>query len=293
MKAALFPGQGSQFIGMGKDLYESNSDAKSLIDFARDILDFDIVNVMHTGPEEDLKQTNVTQPAVFIHSLAALKANAGSIIFDAVAGHSLGEISALVAAECISFEQGLLLVKERAESMQAACEKTEGTMAAILGLEDQIVEEVCQNIDATVVAANYNCPGQLVISGSLAGIEQAVAQLKEKGARRALVLNVRGAFHSELMQPAGERLAAQIEKTEFVKPKVPIYQNVTSQAHTDPAEIKKNLLIQLTSPVKWTQSMQQMIADGVDSFVELGGNGKTLTGFVRRISKEFETEAFV
>jgi len=293
MKAALFPGQGSQFIGMGKDLYDSNEHAKILFESAKDILGFDIVDVMHNGPEDQLKQTNVTQPAVFLHSLVALKSNAAEISFDVVAGHSLGEISALVAAECISFEQGLLLVKERAESMQEACEKTEGTMAAILGLEDEVVEGVCDGINAIVVAANYNCPGQLVISGSLAGIEKAVEQLKEKGARRALVLNVRGAFHSELMQPASERLAAQIENTDFLKPKVPIYQNVTSKAHTDPIEIKKNLLIQLTSPVKWSQSMKQMIADGVNSFVELGGNGKTLNGFVRRISKEFETSAFV
>ena len=292
MKAALFPGQGSQFIGMGLALYNDKPQAKGIFEKANDIIGFDLTQIMHEGPEESLKQTNITQPAVFVHSLAALEANRDAISFDAVAGHSLGEISALVAAECISFEQGLLLVKERADSMQDACEKTEGTMAAILGLEDWVVEKVCEEISEVVVAANYNCPGQLVISGSISGVEQAVEQLKEKGARRALILNVRGAFHSELMKPAGDRLKAQIEKTQFSAPKVPIYQNVTATAHTDPEVIKENLLVQLTSPVKWTQSMQAMIDNGINSFTEFGGNGKTLTGFVRRISKEYETASF-
>ena len=292
MKAALFPGQGSQFIGMGLDLYNDNPEAKAMFNKANDLLGFDLTQIMHEGPEESLKQTNITQPAVFVHSLSALVANKDSIHFDAVAGHSLGEISALVAAECISFDQGLLLVKERADSMQDACEKTEGTMAAILGLEDELVEKVCNSISEVVVAANYNCPGQLVISGSISGVEQAVEELKEKGARRALILNVRGAFHSELMKPAADRLQAQIEKTEFKTPQVPVYQNVTAKAHTDPEVIKNNLLVQLTSPVKWTHSMQAMIDNGINSFIELGGNGKTLTGFVRRISKEFETASF-
>lgn len=293
MKAALFPGQGSQFIGMGQDLFNQSQTAKDIFGKANEILGFDLVKVMHEGPEESLKQTNVTQPAVFVHSIAAFMTNKEAIDFAAVAGHSLGELSALVAAECISFEDGLLLVKERAESMQEACEKTEGTMAAILGLEDEIVEAVCTGISDVVVAANYNCPGQLVISGSIGGVEKAVEQLKEKGARRALLLNVGGAFHSELMAPAGERLQAQIEKTQFSKPIVPIYQNVTADAHTDPADIKTNLLVQLTSPVKWTQTMNSMIDDGINSFVELGGNGKTLSGFIRRISRDFETTSFV
>ena len=293
MKAALFPGQGSQFVGMGKELLDISISAKAIVEQAGEILGFDLMALMLEGPEEKLKQTNVTQPAVFTHSIAALTANRDSIDFQAVAGHSLGEITALVAANCISFEEGLVLVKERAESMQKACESTEGTMAAILGLDDEVVESVCNSTIEEVVAANYNCPGQLVISGSLAGITNAVEILKEKGARRAVVLNVGGAFHSPLMQPAADRLAAQIAKTNFKTPEVPIYQNVTGKAHTDPEEIKANLLAQLTAPVKWTQIMQQMIADGVDSFVELGGNGKTLTGFVRRISREFETKAFV
>ncbi len=293
MKAALFPGQGSQFVGMGKELLDISISAKAIVEQAGDILGFDLKTLMLEGPEEKLKQTNVTQPAVFTHSIAALTANRDSIEFQAVAGHSLGEITALVAANCINFEQGLLLVKERAESMQEACETTEGTMAAILGLEDNIVESVCDSISDVVVAANYNCPGQLVISGSLSGITNAVETLKEKGARRAVILNVGGAFHSPLMQPAADRLAAQIAKTSFNVPEVPVYQNVTGRAHTDPEEIKTNLLAQLTAPVKWTQIMQQMIADGADSFIELGGNGKTLTGFLRRISRDFETKAFV
>lgn len=293
MKAALFPGQGSQFIGMGLHLYNEQSQAKEIFERANDILGFDLTTIMHEGPEESLKQTNITQPAVFVHSIAAFESNKDAINFNAVAGHSLGELSALVAAECISFEEGLLLVKERAESMQEACQKTEGTMAAILGLEDEVVESVCTNITEVVVAANYNCPGQLVISGSIEGVEKAVELLKEKGARRALILNVGGAFHSELMAPAGERLQAQIEKTQFLIPTVPVYQNVTAEAHTDPDVIKTNLLIQLTSPVKWTQTMKNMIDNGINSFVELGGNGKTLSGFVRRVSKELETSSFV
>jgi len=292
-KAVLFPGQGSQFVGMGKELFDISITAKRLAEQANDVLGFDILTMMLEGPEEQLKQTNVTQPAVFIHSLSALKANEERIDFQAVAGHSLGEISALVASDCISFEEGLLLVKERAESMQSACEQTEGTMAAILGLDDNIVEDVCSSIDEVVVSANYNCPGQLVISGSVSGIDSAVAELKEKGARRALVLNVGGAFHSPLMKPAADRLATQIEKTSFQVPKVPIYQNVTGQAHTDPAEIKNNVLKQLTAPVKWTQIMQQMIADGFGDFVELGGNGKTLAGFLKRIDRNLPVQAYV
>ena len=253
MKAALFPGQGSQFVGMGKELLDISISAKAIVEQAGEILGFDLMALMLEGPEEKLKQTNVTQPAVFVHSIAALTANRNTIDFQAVAGHSLGEITALVAANCISFEEGLTLVKERAGSMQEACESTEGTMAAILGLEDEVVESVCASMTEEVVAANYNCPGQLVISGSLAGITNAVEVLKEKGARRAVVLNVGGAFHSPLMQPAADRLAAQIAKTNFKTPEVPIYQNVTGKAHTDPEEIKGNLLAQLTAPVKWTQ----------------------------------------
>lgn len=292
-KAVLFPGQGSQFVGMGKELFDISITAKGLAETANDVLGFDILKMMLEGPEEDLKQTNVTQPAVFIHSLSALKVNEERFDFQAVAGHSLGEISALVAAECISFEEGLLLVKERAESMQAACEQTKGTMAAILGLDDAVVEEVCASIEDVVVAANYNCPGQLVISGTLSGIDAAVAELKEKGARRALVLNVGGAFHSPLMQPAADRLAAQIEKTTFSVPVTPIYQNVTGKAHSDPDTIKKNLLAQLTAPVKWTQIMKQMIADDFGEFIELGGNGKTLAGFLKRIDRKLPVQAFV
>jgi [acyl-carrier-protein] S-malonyltransferase len=292
-KAVLFPGQGSQFVGMGKELFDISITAKGLAEQANDVLGYDILKMMLEGPEEALKQTNVTQPAVFIHSLSALKANEERIDFQAVAGHSLGEITALVAADCISFEQGLLLVKERAESMQAACEQTEGTMAAILGLDDAVVESVCSSIEDVVVAANYNCPGQLVISGSIAGINAAVDQLKEKGARRALILNVGGAFHSPLMKPAADRLAAQIEKTTFSIPNVPVYQNVSAQAHIDPTTIKDNVLAQLTAPVKWTQIMEQMIADDFAEFVELGGNGKTLAGFLKRIDRKLPVESFV
>jgi len=293
MKAALFPGQGSQFIGMGADLASKNERANQLFHQANDILGFDILSIMLNGPEEKLKQTNITQPAVFIHSLAALAANRSEIEYDYVAGHSLGELSALVAAECISFGEGLLLVKERAESMHYACEKQPGTMAAILGLDNGKVEEVCAEIDGIVVAANYNCPGQLVISGEVKAVKSATDMLKAAGAKRAVLLNVGGAFHSELMRPAQDRLAQQIEKTTFHEPLKSIYQNVSAQAESEADKIKKNLLKQLTSPVRWTQTIQQMVADGIDSFVEIGGNGKTLSSFVRRVSKDLSVESYI
>jgi len=292
MKAALFPGQGSQFIGMGADLASKNERANKLFHQANEILGYDILSIMMNGPEEKLKQTNITQPAVFIHSLAALAANRDQIEYDFVAGHSLGELTALVAAECISFEEGLLLVKERAESMQYACELQKGTMAAILGLEDSQVEETCSTIDGVVVAANYNCPGQLVISGEVSAVEAAAEALKSAGAKRAVLLNVGGAFHSELMRPAQDRLAKQIEKTTFSEPLKSVYQNVSAQAESEAEDIKANLLKQLTSPVRWTQTMNQMVADGIDSFVEIGGNGKTLSSFVRRVSRDLEIESY-
>jgi len=291
MKAYLFPGQGAQFVGIGKDLYESNEQAKTLFEQANDILGYRISDVMFEGTDEDLKQTKITQPAIFIHSIIKARLAGDAFKPDAVAGHSLGEFSALTAANAISFEEGLSLVQQRALAMQEACEAVEGTMAAILGLEDAIVEKACADIDEVVVPANYNCPGQLVISGSVPGINAAVAALTEAGARRAIVLQVGGAFHSPLMEPAKVKLQAAIEKTNFNAPICPIYQNTTASAVTDPEEIQMNLIEQLTSPVRWTQTMLNMIDAKIDSFVEVGGNGKVLRGFVRKVDRSLPAEA--
>ena len=284
MKAYVFPGQGAQFTGMGKDLYDNSTVAKELFEKANQILGFDITKIMFEGSAEELKETKVTQPAVFLHSV--IMAKVLDIKPDMVAGHSLGELSALVASNTVSFEDGLSLVSKRAMAMQNACEMNPSTMAAVIGLADEKVEEICASIEGeVVVAANYNCPGQLVISGSNAGIEKACELMKAAGAKRALPLVVGGAFHSPLMQPAKEELAKAIEATTFNKPVCPIYQNVSTVAETDPATIKANLVKQLTSPVKWTQCVQHMIADGATEFIEVGP-GKVLQGLVGRISKD-------
>jgi [acyl-carrier-protein] S-malonyltransferase len=283
-KAYVFPGQGSQFPGMGKDLYETNASAKALFEQANDILGFRISDTLFSGTEEELKQTRITQPAIFLHSVI-LASNLSDFNPDMVAGHSLGEFSALVANKTLSFESALQLVYKRAMAMQQACEMNKGTMAAILNLDDQIVEAICAEITAagnTVVAANYNCPGQLVISGSLDGITEACEKLKAAGAKRALVLPVGGAFHSPLMEPARIELEAAIKSTEFKAPACPVYQNVTASAVSDPSEIRENLIAQLTAPVKWTQSVQNMVHDGATLFVEVGP-GKVLQGLVKKI----------
>lgn len=287
MKAYLFPGQGAQFSGMGKDLYESSKKAAALFDQADEILGFEISKIMFEGSPEDLQQTKVTQPAIFIHS--TILANIlDTFNPDMVAGHSLGEFSALVASRALSFEDGLRLVYQRALAMQKACELQPSTMAAILGLEDQVVEEVCEQTPGIVVAANYNCPGQLVISGEVTAVEKACESLKEAGARRALILPVGGAFHSPLMEPARAELAAAIENTEFSKPQCPVYQNVPATSVTDPNQIKENLIMQLTAPVKWTQTIQNMIADGAAEFIEVGP-GNVLQGLVRKIDRTITT----
>ncbi len=291
MKAYVFPGQASQYVGMGQDLYEESKLAKELFEQANDILGYRLSDVMFTGTAEDLKQTNITQPAVFLHSIVKTKMNGDDFQPDMVAGHSLGEFSALVSSGAMTFEDGLQLVKQRAVAMQKACEAVEGTMAAIVGMDDEMVEKICGEIEATVVPANYNCPGQLVISGSVEGIEAAVEKLKEAGAKRAIVLQVGGAFHSPLMAPAKEELQAAIEKTAFSAPRCPIYQNVNALPETNPEVIQQNLIDQLTSPVKWTQTMLNMITDGADNFYEVGGNGKVLRGFIRRVTREVSAEA--
>jgi len=284
MKAYVFPGQGAQFTGMGKDLYDNSPLAKELFVKANNILGFDITKVMFEGSAEDLKQTNVTQPAIFLHSVILAKVLGDAFKPAMVAGHSLGELSALVAIGTLSFEDGLKLVAKRADAMQKACELESGTMAAILGLEDTVVEEICETTEGIVVAANYNCPGQLVISGSFVAVEKACDLAKEKGARRALLLPVGGAFHSPLMAPAKEELAAAIKATQFNQPSCPVYQNVVAKAVTLPEEIKENLIAQLTGAVKWTQCAQAMIADGVTEVVEVGP-GKVLQGLFAKIDR--------
>ena len=290
MKAFVFPGQGAQYVGMGKPLFEKSPEAKKLFTQANEILGFAITDVMFEGSEEAQRQTKVTQPAVFLHSviLARLFPNFKP---DMVAGHSLGEFSALVASGALSFEDGLRLVSARAMAMQAACELEPSTMAAIIGLPDEKVEEICNGISEIVVPANFNCPGQLVISGSMKGVEQACEALKAAGAKRALPLKVGGAFHSPLMEPARQKLAEAIEKTQFNKPLCPIYQNVDAKPHTDPAEIKANLVKQLTSPVRWTQLVRAMVADGAKAFVELGP-GNVLQGLIKKTEPTAEVESF-
>lgn len=290
MKAYVFPGQGAQFIGMGKDLYDHSPIAKELFEQANDILGFRITDIMFNGTDEELKETKVTQPAVFLHSVILAKALGDKFQPDMVAGHSLGEFSALVANGVLTFEDGLKLVYQRAMAMQEACEIEPSTMAAILGLEDEVVEEICESIDEVVVSANYNCPGQLVISGSIKGIDLAIEKATEAGARRALKLSVGGAFHSPLMEPAREKLAKAIEATPFSKGACPIYQNVTAVAVTDVDEIKKNLIAQLTAPVRWTQTMNQMIADGCEEVIEVGP-GKVLQGLFKKVDRKFPTSS--
>ena len=290
MKAYVFPGQGSQFVEMGKSLYESNKEAQELFERANEQLGFRITDIMFEGDAEALKQTEVTQPAIFIHSVITAQVLKDAFDAKAVAGHSLGEFSALVAAGVLSFEDGLSLVSKRAIAMQRACGIERGTMAAVLGLEDKIVEEVCASADGVVVAANYNCPGQLVISGAFEAVERACETLKEAGARRALLLPVGGAFHSPLMEPAREELAFAIESTPFNAPKVPIYQNVIATAVTELETLKENLVAQLTAPVKWTQSVQKMWSDGFDQYVECGP-GNVLQGLVKKIEREAEVSS--
>ena len=280
MKVFVFPGQGAQFTGMGQDLYNSNNQVKELFEKANEILGFRITDIMFNGTAEDLKQTKVTQPAIFLHSVA-LALTAEDFQPDQVAGHSLGEFSALVAAGAMSFEDGLRLVAARAMAMQKACELEPSTMAAVLGAADELVERICEETEGVVVPANYNCPGQLVISGAVEPVQKACARLKEAGAKRALPLSVGGAFHSPLMEPARVELAAAIEKTEFRKPICPIYQNVDAKPHTDPSEIKQNLLMQLTAPVRWTQTVLQMQQDGATEFIELGP-GSVLQGLIKK-----------
>lgn len=288
MKAFVFPGQGAQFVGMGKDLYDNNATAKQLFEKANEILGFRITDLMFAGTEEDLRQTKVTQPAIFLHSVILAKTMGDEFKPDMVAGHSLGEFSALVAAGALSFEDGLRLVSIRAMAMQKACEAQPSTMAAILGLTNEQVEEICDSIDDIVAPANYNCPGQVVVSGTEAGIDAACEKALAAGARRALKLKVGGAFHSLLMQPAHDELAAAINNAQFSVPVCPVYQDVDAKPHTDAAEIKANLIAQLTAPVKWTQIVQQMIADGADEFVELGP-GAVLQGLIKKIDRGVAT----
>lgn len=293
MKAYVFPGQASQFKGMGKDMYESSEQAKELFERANELLGFRITDVMFYGSEEDLKQTKITQPAVFLHSVVRARLAGEAFRPDMVAGHSLGEFSALVASNALDFESGLTLVLARALAMQKACEAVEGTMAAVIGLEDAQVEAICSEVSGTVVAANYNCPGQLVISGALKSVEQAIEKAKEAGAKMAVLLPVGGAFHSPLMAPAREELRAAIEKTNIEKPTCPIYQNVNALPETRPDVIRQNLIEQLTAPVRWTQTMLHMIANGATHFYEVGGNGKTLRAFVKRIDRNLPADELI
>ena len=288
MKAYVFPGQGAQFVGMGKDLYDNNEEAKAMFEKANEILGFRITDLMFNGTEDDLKQTKVTQPAMFLHSVILAKSLGDEFKPDMVAGHSLGEFSALVAAGALSFEEGLKLVSKRAQAMQKACEANPSTMAAVLALPDEKVEEICASIDEVVAPANYNCPGQLVISGTHKGIDEACEKLLVAGAKRAMKLKVGGAFHSPLMASAEAELAEAIEAAEFNTPVCPVYQNVDGKPHTDPKEIKENLVKQLTAPVRWTQDIQAMIADGATEFIELGP-GSVLQGLVKKINKEVAT----
>ncbi|MFD2542472.1 ACP S-malonyltransferase [Lacinutrix gracilariae] len=290
MNAYIFPGQGAQFSGMGLDLYENSPEAQHLFEDANAILGFNITDTMFEGTAEALKETKVTQPAIFLHSVILAKTLGENFKPDMVAGHSLGEFSALVANGALTFEDGLRLVSKRAIAMQKACELQPSTMAAVLGLEDKLVEDICTKTEGIVVAANYNCPGQLVISGEIEAINRACEAMKEAGARRALVLPVGGAFHSPMMEPAREELAAAIENTTFSKPNCPIYQNVTASAVINETEIKTNLISQLTAPVRWTQSVQQMITDGATLFTEVGP-GKVLQGLVKKINREAQTAA--
>ncbi|WP_422350236.1 ACP S-malonyltransferase [Flagellimonas sp.] len=292
MKAHIFPGQGAQFVGMGLDLYENHSLAQELFEQANDILGFSITDIMFEGTADDLKQTKVTQPAIFLHSVILSKVLGDGFTPEMVAGHSLGEFSALVANGTLNFEDGLSLVSQRALAMQKACELKPSTMAAVLSLADEVVEEICDSINGVVVPANYNCPGQLVISGDIEAVNKACEKMKEAGARRALLLPVGGAFHSPLMEPAREELAAAIDATNFNEPNCPIYQNVPTTAVTSASEIKKNLMLQLTAPVKWTQSVQQMIKDGGNTFIEVGP-GKVLQGLVKKIDSGVETSSAV
>ena len=292
MKAYVFPGQGAQFSGMGKELYEASPLAKELFSKGNEILGFDIQKIMFEGTADELKQTKVTQPAIFLHSTILAACLGDSFSPDMVAGHSLGEFSALVANRSLSFEDGLSLVSKRALAMQKACEKEPSAMAAILGLEDKNVEEICASIDGIVVPANYNCPGQLVISGAIPAVEQACVKLRDAGARRAMVLPVGGAFHSPLMEPAREELAAAIEATNFSTPICPVYQNVNALAVSEPNEIKKNLVLQLTGPVKWTQIMERILADGAHHIIEVGP-GRVLQGLFKKVNREVTTEGAV